>query len=304
LMGFITTLSGEFRLSKRQVVALVGKIGIRICSGSVCKIHARASEILANPYAEIKAHTLNQAHLNVDETSWRTLKELRWIWVGCSSSSVFFEIKTRRTASAFRDVFGEFKGGITTDRHGAYNIHEGDRQLCWSHADRDFEKISTRDGFDKIVGNQLLARKSEVFNFWHSFKSELIGRSELIRLMENGPKKDLELWLKAGLIHEDTQAKTKATCGNFLDRFKELWVFIYKEGVEPTNNEAERKLRFGVIWRKLSYGTQSEVGERFVERVMTVTMTLHLKAQNSFDYFTKCFQAFIQGGRAPPILSI
>lgn len=303
LMGFITTLSGEFRLSKRQIVTLMGKIGIQICAGSVCKIHARASTILARPYADIKMHTLNQEHLNADETGWKTLKETRWIWVGYGLDSVFFEIKARRTASAFQDVFGEFNGGLTTDRHGAYNVHEGPRQLCWSHAGRDFEKISIRDGFDKFIGDQLLASKSEVFDLWHRFKSQQMTRSELIQHMENGPKKNLELWLKAGVIHEDTQAKTKATCGNFLDRFQEMWLFIYKEGVEPTNNAAERSLRYGVIWRKLSYGTQSEVGERFVERVMTVAMTLKLQAQNSFDYFTECFKAFIQGGQAPPIFS-
>lgn len=303
LMGFITILSGEFRLSKRQVVALMGKIGVKICSGSVCKIHARASAILAEPYREIKTHTLNQEHLNADETSWQTLNEMRWIWVGCHSSSVFFEIKTRRTTSAFREVFANFKGGITTDRYGAYNQHEGSHQLCWSHADRYFEKISIRDGFDKIVGDQLLKCKSEVFDLWHRFKADQIKRSELIQYIENGPKKDLEIWLKAGFIHEDTLTKTKATCGNFLNRFKDMWLFVYKEGVEPTNNAAERSLRFGVIWRKLSYGTQSEVGERFVERVMTVVMTLKIQAQNSFNYFTDCFKAFIHGGPAPPIFS-
>jgi transposase len=303
LMGFVTSLSGEFRLSKRQVVALVGKIGIRICSGSICKIHARASAILAQPFQEIKKHTLNQAHLNADETSWKTLTEKRWMWTGCSLGSVFFEIKTRRTALAFQEVFGNFKGGLTTDRHGAYNSHAGDRQLCWSHVDRDFEKIATRDGFDKLVGEQLLKCKAEVFNLWHSFKVGQITRGELIIHIEKGPKEDLKLWLKAGIAHEDTQSKTKATCGDFFNRFDMLWIFVYRENVEPTNNAAERSLRFGVIWRKLSYGSQSEIGERFVERVMTVAMTLKLRVKNTFEYFTECFRAFIRGGQSPPIFS-
>ena len=82
-----------------------------------------------------------------------------------------------------------------------------------------------------------------------------------------------------------------------------LWVFVYTENVEPTNNAAEQRLRHGVIWRKLSYGSQSEMGERFVERVMTVAMTLKLLSQNSFEYFTKCFRAFIKGDDSPRILS-
>lgn len=304
LMGLVTSLSGEFRLSKRLVTALMGKIGIRICSGSVCKIHARASAILKQPYDDIKKYTLEQEHLNADETGWRTLATRRWIWTGCGQDSVFFEIKAHRSAVAFQEVFGLFKGGITTDRHGAYNLHEGSRQLCWSHADRDFEKIASREGFDKLVGEQLLQCKSTVFDLWHSFKVGQIQRDELINRIEAGPKEDLKLWLKAGIAHEDTQAKTKATCGDFFNRFDMLWVFIYRENIEPTNNAAERSLRFGVIWRKLSYGTQSETGERFVERVMTVAMTLKLQAKNSFNYFTECFKALIHGGQSPPVFSI
>lgn len=303
LMGLVTSLSGEFRLSKRQVTALVGKIGIRICSGSVCKIHARASIILQQPYEDIKKHTLNQRHLNVDETSWKTLRTRRWMWTGCGPDSVFFEIKSRRTAEAFQEVFGAFKGGITTDRHGAYNVHEGSRQLCWSHVDRDFEKISSREGFDRLVGEQLLKCKSTVFDLWHSFKTGQVQREELIDRIEKGPKADMRLWLKAGIVHQDTSTKTKATCGDFFDRFDMLWVFVYQENVEPTNNAAERNLRFGVIWRKLSFGSQSEAGERFIERVMTIAMTLRLRAKNSFEYFAKCFSGFIRGGQSPPIFS-
>jgi len=303
LMGLITSLSGEFRLSKRQVTALMGKIGIRICSGSVCKIHERASTILKQPYEDIKRHTLEQEHLNADESSWRTLSTKRWIWVGCGSESVFFEIKTSRSASAFQEIFGSFKGGLTTDRYSAYNSHEGPQQLCWSHADRDFEKIAGRDGFDKWIGEQLLECKSEIFDLWHTFKMGQIQRDELIRRIEAGPKEQVKVLLKAGAVHEDCQVKTRATCGDFFDRFDMLWVFVYKENVEPTNNAAERSLRFGVIWRKVSYGSQSEEGERFVERVMTVAMTLKLKARNTFEYFTECFKEFIRGGQSPPVFS-
>lgn len=303
LMGFITSLTGEFRLSKRQVTALVGKMGIRICSGTVCKIHERASEILKGPYDEIREYTLRQHHLNADESSWKTLAEKRWLWIGHGRDSVFFKIKASRSAQAFREVFGTFKGGLTTDRYGGYNCHEGPQQLCWSHADRDFEKIASRDGFDKLIGEKLLECKTTIFDLWHQFKDGYIAREELIRKIEAGPKEDVKVLLKAGVIHEESQNKTKATCTDFLNRFDMLWVFVYMDGVEPTNNTAERGLRHGVIWRKLSHGSQSEAGERFVERVMTVSMTLKLQAKNTFDYFSKCFNEFIYGGQAPPVFS-
>lgn len=303
LMGFVTSLSGEFRLSKRQVVALVGKIGIRICSGSVCKIHARAGEILKAPYEEIKQHTMRQGELNLDETSWKTLSEKRWNWIGRGPDSMFFAITKSRSTQAFKDVFGHYKGCITTDRYGAYNSHEGQQQLCWSHGDRDFEKIAGREGIDKWIGERLLECKTAVFDLWHQFKDGQINRCDLIKQIESGLKEDMKIILKAGAAHEDCCNKTKATCADFFNRFDALWVFVYRENVEPTNNAAEQGLRHGVIWRKLCYGSQSEVGERFVERVMTVAMTLKLRAKNSFDYFTECFREYIRGRLSPPIFT-
>jgi transposase len=303
LMGFVTSLTGEFRLSKRQVTALMGKVGIKICSGSVCKIHERASKILEKPYEEIRKYTLQQKHLNADESSWKTLAQKRWLWIGHGKDSVFFKIKASRSAQAFREVFRTFKGGLTTDRYDAYNSHEGQRQLCWSHADRDFEKIAGRDGFDKVIGETLLECKTKIFDLWHQFKDGHIIREELIKSIETGPKEDVKVLLKAGALHEDCRNKTKATCIDFLSRFDMLWVFVYKDGVEPTNNLAERGLRHGVIWRKLSHGSQSETGERFVERVMTVAMTLKLRAKNTFEYFTECFRELIRGGQSPPVFS-
>ncbi len=216
---------------------------------------------------------------------------------------MFFAIKASRSNKAFREIFGSFKGGLTTDRYNAYNSHEGLRQLCWSHADRDFEKIAGRDGFDKWIGERLLECKKSIFNLWHSYKNGEIARDELIEKIEIGPKEDLKVLLKAGAIHKECCNKTRSTCADFFGRFEMLWVFAYHENIEPTNNTAEQRLRGGVIWRKLCFGSQSEEGERFVERVLTVGMTLKLRAQNSFDYFTECFKAYIHGGQAPPIFS-
>ncbi len=80
-----------------------------------------------------------------------------------------------------------------------------------------------------------------------------------------------------------------------------LWIFVYTEGVEPTNNLVEKGLRHRVIWRKLSHGSQSETGERFVERVMSVALTLKLQTKKTFEYFSECFNAFFYGGKAPPV---
>ena len=301
LMGLVTSLTGEFRLSKRQVTALMGKIGVKICSGSVCKIHARASEILNTPYQEIKQKALQKESLNADESSWKTLKKKRWLWIGHSNDCVFFKITTSRSAQAFQEVFCDFKGTLTTDRYNGYNTHQGQRQLCWSHADRDFEKIAGRNEIDAWIGNRLKECSKEMFKYWHAFKNVEIQRTDLINIMEKGVKEDVRTLLKLGSMHQGCHKKTKATCFDFFKRFESLWAFLYQEDLEPTNNAAERGLRHGVIWRKLSYGSQSDIGEKFVERVMTVAGTLKLRAKNSFEYFTDCFKAYIHGAQAPPM---
>ena len=104
-----------------------------------------------------------------------------------------------------------------------------------------------------------------------------------------------------GATGGECSSKTQNTCLDFYNRFDSLWTFIYEEGVEPTNNEAERGLRPAVIWRKLSFGTQSEIGEKFVERIMSIAMTLKKRALNSFEYLTDCFKSFINGGQAPSV---
>lgn len=69
-------------------------------------------------------------------------------------------------------------------------------------------------------------------------------------------------------------------------RVEALWTFVSTEGVEPTTNPAERALRPAVIWRRVSFGTQSERGSRFVERILTVCATLKQQNRNVLDYLT------------------
>jgi transposase len=81
-----------------------------------------------------------------------------------------------------------------------------------------------------------------------------------------------------------------------------LWTFIEQEGVEPTNNTAERVLRHAVIWRKLSFGTQSSSGSRFVERMLTTIETCRLQKRSVFDYLTAAVEAHLAKQPAPSLL--
>ena len=105
-----------------------------------------------------------------------------------------------------------------------------------------------------------------------------------------------------GASAEQIGNKSQALCCDLLNRFLTLWTFLEQEGVEPTNNLAERGLRPFVIARKLSNGSQSEWGTKFSERVMTVVCTLKQQTRNVFEYLTEVFCSRLEKGPAPLVL--
>ena len=301
-MGFITLLSGECKMSKRCVALLMGRLGMRICTGAVCKIHARAVFILKAAWGEIKEFTLKEAHLNGDESSWNSMGKKKWIWAAIGQRSAFFQIDPSRSGQAFHRVFGSYQGAMTTDRYSAYNIHQGERQVCWSHLKRDFEKVAEREGKDSFIGKQLIEKTKQLFTIWHAFKAKDFDREELKVRMKSGVQEDVKILLQYGAINDALNSKTKSLCWDLLNRFASLWLFTEKEGIEPTNNAAERAIRSAVIWRRLSLGTKSQTGEHFVERMLTVVETLNRQAKNVFGYLVDCFKALIHMHHPPPVL--
>lgn len=298
LMGFIETLTGEARATKRVVVKLLSYLGIPISSGSVSNIHKLAGNLLKGPYEIIKATVLNQ-NMNADETSWYNNGKRKWFWIGTTLTATFFQIDTSRSMEACKRVFGNFNKILTTDRYAAYNVLECNKQTCWSHLDRDFAKIEGRGGVDEIVGQALKAIADLVFKLWDELITGILTRKELQEQFESEVIPSMNSILKVGAAAEQMSSKTQATCLNILTRFETLWTFIYQEGVEPTNNRAERGLRQAVIWRKLTAGSRSEWGEKYIERLFTVVTTLRQRAKNVFSYLVSCFVAWQQAEPIP-----
>ena len=97
--------------------------------------------------------------------------------------------------------------------------------------------------------------------------------------------------------------KVAGMCREILTLRPALWTFLWRPWVEPTNNHGERVLRHAVVWRKSSLGTDSEVGSRFVERVLTAVQTLRLQRCNVLDYMTAACEASLRGEHAPSLLA-
>jgi len=150
----------------------------------------------------------------------------------------------------------------------------------------------------KAIGKRLLEQSNRMFHLWHQHKEGKLSRAQFQEAMKP-VREEVKRTLQVG--KRSKSKKTAGTCKELLGHEERLWTFVEVEGVEPTNNEAERTERPGVLWRKVSGGTQSEQGSRFVERVMTVVQTCRRQGRKVLDYLSACVLAW-RHNRAPPDL--
>jgi transposase len=300
LMGFVTMLSGEARVTKRKICSIATHLGMKISLGSICNIHHIAGTILENPFEVIRNTVLAHKTVNADESSWRFKAKRCWIWIGATPGATFFKIDSSRSQETFNKIFQGFRNTLSSDRYGAYNSHEGKKQTCLAHIARDFEKMSEREGVDGALGRILCDELNSIFELWRQFKTQTRLRQALqekaqVRL-ENIRNVLVVASSAAGIA-----SKTSALCSDLLQRFPSLWTFLYEDDVEPTNNLAEQGLRPAVIWRKISGGSQSEWGITYAERLLTIVYTLRQRSKNLFEFLVESFRAHIQRARPPPV---
>jgi transposase len=206
-----------------------------------------------------------------------------------------------RGAESAKELLGAaFAGILVADRRGAYTwVDAARRQLCWAHLIRDFTKISERGGRSAEIANALLEYVKEMFALWHLYRKGKRGRPWWQRKMRP-IRKAVEDLLAQGAVCG--HSKTEETCTRILKLKAALWTFVDVPGVEPTNNIAERTIRPYVLWRKASFGTQSERGSLFVERMLTVSATCKQQNRNVLQYVTEAVCAFYQGETIPSLL--
>jgi len=302
LMAFITMLNGEAHVTKRNICAVLGHLGIKISLGSVSNTHRLASRVLEHPAEEIRTIALQSSNINADESSWRLRNKRCWLWVGATKVATFFCIDPSRSQIAFQKIFHGFQNILTTDRYAVYNIYDGKKQTCLAHVRRDFIKVSERPLSDGAIGRVLCDQLDIGFALWKQFKAGALSRSEL-QQQAQASIENIQLALTVGAMSDQITSKTTALCHHLLERFDTLWTFLSQEDVEPTNNLAERSLRPAVIYRKLTGGSRSEWGIAFVERLLTLVCTCKQRAKNIFTFLIKAFQAHLSCGPAPPIFT-
>ena len=289
-----------FRLSKRRCALFLEQVlGQEASAGWMVKLQNRAAEALEEPYRELAEGLPRQAVVNADESPTKEGKTKAWTWGFVAAAFTVFALRTSRKARVVEEFLGrEFAGVLGCDRAKMYWAF-GRLQWCWAHLIRDFQSLIDRPcGVSKRLGHDLRRPTRAMFDLWQKVRDGTLGHADFREKMKP-IRTEIEHLILRGKFH----GKTRGVCKELWKHRARLWTFVDVEGVEPTNNAAERALRPAVIWRKLCFGTQSASGSRFVERMLTAIETCRQQKRNSFAWITQAVEAHLAGEKAPSLLA-
>jgi len=303
LQAALVALVAAYRVSRRGITEIARDLfGVTLCTGTADAICQRASEALAGPHLHLGDQVLEATAVHVDETGWRTRGEGCALWTATTPDAVFLQIARQCNREVFDALIGStYSGIVISDRwNGFSHLDPTRRQVCWSHLQRDFRKHADGLGEQKPFGERGLELTGRVFAAWRAYQHEHHDRDRL-----QAEIAEVQTELRALL--ETASPKSKRTrwhrrfANNLLKVWPALWTFTVIDGVEPTNNRAERSLRAPVIHRKVSLGTQSEDGERFTERALSAAGTCRLQHRSLFTYLSELITAHNRGDPFPAL---
>ena len=300
LTAAVAYFAGSHGMSKRGIEEVVETLfGVPIAVGTIANLEREMSAALEPAYRDARRHVADAAVKHVDETGWKEAGKKRWLWVAATTSAVLFLIHPRRNLDALKLLLGKLSGILVSDRWAVYDDWDADgRQICWAHVKRNWDTQIERGGTAKALGERWLATQKRVFELWHLFRGGGWTRAELSdRLVPH-------VEALGEVLHAGTRSRDAALvrhCQRLRDRFPMLWLFAAVDGVEPTNNHAERVQRRAVLWRRKSFGCQTPAGCRFVERILTVVQTLRLHQRNALAFLGQCLAAHRRGQATPQL---
>lgn len=301
LQALLAVLTGAYRLSKRQVEQLLGDVfALPVCAAQVCALERQTAGLL-QPVVDTLHKHVQALPANVDETGWRQGTDKAWLWVAVTNWVTVYQVAATRSAKEWKELLGgRYDQVLTSDRFSAYNGQPlSRRQVCWAHLRRDFQAMIDRGSAGGPVGQELLWASDDLFLWWHALQQGDADRPFFDRKVKR-LRSQVRAQLRAGLACGCP--RTAGTCAEILKVEAALWTFTRVEGIEPTNNAAERALRHAVLWRKLSHGTASAGGSRFVSSILSVVETCRQQGRNVLEFLTACTQAALDKVALPSLL--
>ena len=295
-------LVGAGRLSKRGVARTMRVFfGLPINPSAVCDLGHRTASALATIHAEALDH-VRTLPANVDETGWREGRRRTWLWAAVTRALGVFRIVGGRSRDAFAELMGRSPPEVvTSDRFSAYaHLPAERRQVYWAHLRRDFQAMIDREDAGSALGVDLLLNSDLLFAAWSKVRAGTLSRRTFATKTLPWLRREVRSTLESGAACGSR--KTAATSRAILKVKPSPWTFAKAEGVEPTNNAAERASRHAVCWRKTSFGTDSPSGSRLVERLLTTIESCRRQSRDLLDFLIQAVVAHRSGGPAPSLI--
>ena len=284
LLGEMAGMQGTSRSLIQTFCSSV--LGFPIGLGAIQKVIDRVT-LAIQPYYEAMAHIARQAPVGyLDETPWFCQGALQWLWVMTSPQVAFYRIDPSRSKTAFLALIDDWDGILVSDGYGVYQTWVSKRQTCLAHLIRRARGLTQRpDPQLAACGTRALAELQRLCHMAHSPPTGGQWRAWYARLCD--------------LIHRYHDRKDEAgqLVRHLLREMDALWVFLLEHGVETTNNRAERALRFAVLWRKRSQGSNSDKGARWVERILSLKETCRLQARSTYAVLVDAVRCSFHGQR-------
>jgi transposase len=284
MSALIAELSGMQAVSRQAVQQFLSSVlGLSISTGAIQKIIDRVSGAIEPAYEQIGQVARTETVGYIDETGWFKTGKLHWLWVMATVNVALYLVHPRRSREAFNELIRQWQGILVSDNYRVYQKWVNHRQSCLSHHIRKARGLS--ESMNQEIahfGQEMLCLLQQLCHFanappgprkWKNFYSQFVL---LLMLYETGEN-------EAGKLARSLAAEMDS-----------LWVFLDEHGVEPTNNRAERALRFGVLWRKRSLGSQSDKGLRWVERILSIKETCRIKAKAPFCVLVNLVDAYFK----------
>jgi transposase len=300
LLAMAGILTGSLNTSKRKALAFINEVfGVPMSLGGLIACEEQLSEALEQPYQEAMEYVQSQETAHADETGWpRGNRQKGWLWTLCCASAAVFMIQAGRGQAAAKKLLGVFVGILHCDRWSGYNCFGGLRQLCWAHLKRDFQALSEVKGSMGQIGGELFLLAKQILHMRKRVRDGTLLWQTFQRRIEPLMERTEKLLARGASSGESLSGQ----CRRIFNQRQYLWTFVRDVRVEPTNNLAERVVRQAVLWRKGSFGTQSQRGALYAERILTICATCRLQGRSIIEYLRHACSCHLNGIPVPSLI--
>lgn len=257
------------------VETLLQTYGVSITEGGLITILKRTKKWLGVEYGKLLTIIRGSPVKHADETGWRIKGLNGWLWAFLTKTTIYYTIEYSRGKGVAKRVLADSREEdvLVRDDYPGYKSLNLNHQSCWIHLLRESKEAKEQKDSSKEVKSL------------HKTLKRIYGQLEKITKLPFNLKKRQQYYFEyAGKLKEIIEAEfsyedTKKIQVRIKNQGNNLITALLFEGVELTNNLAERGIRKAVIVRKISGGSRSDLGAETFAINMSIIQTIRMRNQ-------------------------